>query len=201
MKPIPQKIVRILAIEAILLFALLDQFSKWYVIERLFRPVSFDAHEAGKDFFPWLTTMGQTQFPFYRHGGVTSFFDLVMVWNKGVSFGMFTSTHAFMPYVLMIMALAMTVFFLSWLWRAPNLLTALPISLIVSGALSNVWDRARFGAVADFLDFHIGSMHWPAFNIADSCIVIGVAGLALNTLLSDRENRKLSASKPTVELP
>lgn len=168
----------------IIALGFLDQWSKWHVIEKLFRPVSFDAHGPSIGFWDWLTTLGQEQFPFYRRE-VTDFFNLVMVWNKGVSFGMFASNHTWMPIALMVMALALSSLFIYWLYRAPTLFAALPLTLVISGAISNVWDRARFGAVADFLDVHFAGYHWPAFNIADSCIVVGVAGLALHTLLSD----------------
>ena len=171
----------------ILVLAYLDQLSKWYVIEMYFRPRDFYAQGASLDFISWLTTMPQDRFPPFQVE-INSFFNLVMVWNKGVSFGMFASTHSFMPYALMVMALALTSLFVVWMWRSTSLLAAIPIAMVISGALSNVWDRARFGAVVDFLDFHIGDLHWPAFNIADSCIVLGVAGLALHTLLSNKSN-------------
>lgn len=166
----------------IVALAFVDQWSKWYVIERYFRVLSFDGNGPSLGFFEWLVKLPQEQFPFYRTE-VTSFFNLVMVWNKGVSFGMFASTSVYVPYALMVMALALTTFFVVWMYRSTSLCAAIPMAMVISGAISNVWDRARFRAVADFLDFHIGDLHWPAFNIADSCIVLGVAGLALYTLL------------------
>ena len=183
----------IFAIALIFLLALADQLSKWYIIERHFRLVSFDAQGPSLDFITWLTQLPQERFPFYRTE-VTSFFNLVMVWNKGVSFGMFASTHSWMPYALMVMAVALTGFFVVWMVRATSLLAIIPLAMIISGALSNVWDRARFGAVADFLDVHIGDLHWPAFNIADSCIVVGVALLALHTLCSNKSKEAADAA-------
>lgn len=61
-----------------------------------------------------------------------------------------------------------------------------PLSLIAGGAIGNLLDRVRFGAVVDFLDFHIGALHWPAFNVADICIVVGVAWYLLNMYLARR---------------
>ncbi len=179
----------------IVALAFLDQWSKWYVIEMYFRPRDFYADGASLDFWTWLTSLPQERFPPYQ-SEITSYFNLVMVWNKGVSFGMFASTHSFMPYALMAMALGLTTFFIIWMWRSTSLLAALPLAMVISGALSNVWDRARFGAVADFLDFHVAGYHWPAFNVADSCIVLGVAGLALHTLLSGKENSNKPVSDP-----
>lgn len=168
--------------------ALLDQLSKWYVIERYFRLRSYDADGPSLDFSTWLTTLTQERFPFYKTE-ITSFFNLVMVWNQGVSFGMFSSQHQWMPYALGLMALALCSVFLVWMWRATSILASIALALIISGALSNVWDRARFGGVADFLDFHIAGYHWPAFNIADSCIVIGVACLAIHSLFFEKKTQ------------
>ncbi len=175
----------LISILFIFLVGLFDQWSKWFVIERHFRLFSLKSEGPSVGFIDWLTTIPQDQFPFERTV-VTPFFNIVMVWNKGVSFGMFASDHNVMPYILMVMALALTGFFVFWMWRSKSLLASLPLALVVAGAVSNVWDRMRFKAVADFLDFHIGDIHWPAFNVADSCIVVGVAGLALHTLLSGK---------------
>lgn len=106
---------------------------------------------------------------------VTPFFNLVMVWNYGVSFGMFSHPERWMVYVLIAVALAIVGFMLHWLWRAEKMWVALALGLVIGGALGNVIDRLRFGAVADFFDVHVAGYHWPAFNIADSCIFIGVA--------------------------
>jgi signal peptidase II len=67
-----------------------------------------------------------------------------------------------------------------------------PLALIVGGALGNLLDRIRFGAVIDFLDFHIGGMHWPAFNVADICIVVGVGLYLLNMYMARRACIKLT---------
>lgn len=64
-------------------------------------------------------------------------------------------------------------------------MVAMALSLIIGGALGNVLDRLRFGAVADFLDFHLGNLHWPAFNVADSAICIGIALLLTHSLFFD----------------
>ena len=76
-----------------------------------------------------------------------------------------------------------------WLRRVTSPLLAVAIGLIIGGAVGNVVDRIRLGAVVDFLDFHIGSWHWPAFNLADSAICVGVAAMLLDGLLLHRETR------------
>lgn len=109
---------------------------------------------------------------------VTPFFNLVMVWNRGVSFGMFNSGGALAPWLLSGLALAVVMGLLWWLRRADQHLTGIGLGLVIGGALGNVIDRIRYGAVVDFLDFHVAGYHWPAFNLADAAICIG-AGLML----------------------
>ncbi len=113
---------------------------------------------------------------------VTPFFNFVMVWNYGVSFGMLSHPERWMVYVLIAVALAIVAFMVRWLWRAERLLVALALGSVIGGALGNVIDRVRFGAVADFLDFHMMGYHWPAFNVADAAIFIGVALLIFDSI-------------------
>jgi signal peptidase II len=171
------------------LIILADQISKWWIIERYFRPRNFGAEAPAMDFIPWLTTFSQERMGPIRVE-VTSFFDLVMAWNTGVSFSMFASDSHLMPYVLSGIALLMSGIFLIWLMTTNSRWTAFPLALIIAGALGNVWDRARFQAVADFLYFHVDQYGWPAFNIADSCIVVGVAFLAYDSLFLEPKRNK-----------
>lgn len=101
-------------------------------------------------------------------------FNLVMVWNRGVSFGMLASDHVLMRWGLTALAIAVVGALTFWFYKTPSKLTAWSVGFIAGGAIGNVIDRLRFGAVADFFDFHINDYHWPAFNVADSCIFIGV---------------------------
>ncbi|HLT00626.1 MAG TPA: signal peptidase II [Geminicoccaceae bacterium] len=119
---------------------------------------------------------------------LTPFFNLVVVWNRGVSFGMFDSTSPLGPWVLSGLALAVVVLLLVWLRRVDHVLTATGLGLIIGGALGNVIDRVRFGAVLDFLDFHAFGWHWPAFNVADSAISVGAVLLLVDGLLMPRRD-------------
>lgn len=143
------------------LVVLLDQISKWWILEHAMRPP--------------------------RVVEVTPFFNLVLAWNQGVSFGLFSHEAAVMPYVLSGVALAIVVVLLGWLRGAERGLVALAIGLIIGGAVGNVIDRLRFGAVTDFLDFHAMGVHFWAFNIADSGISVGVMLLILDGLLAGRD--------------
>jgi signal peptidase II len=117
---------------------------------------------------------------------VTPFFNLVMVWNRGVSFGMLNSLGALAPWLLAGLALAVVIGLLFWLRRSDNVVLATGLGLVIGGALGNVVDRARYGAVVDFLDFHIAGWHWPAFNLADAGICVGAGLILLDGLLAPR---------------
>lgn len=114
---------------------------------------------------------------------VTSFFNLVPVWNSGVSFGLFGDSDA-SRWVLVVLALAIVVVLLVWLVRAGNGMVVFALTLVVGGALSNVVDRVVYGAVIDFVDIHGFGFHWPAFNLADATIVLGTALLLYDGLFS-----------------
>lgn len=103
---------------------------------------------------------------------LTPFFNLVMVWNKGISFGMLSGHDAWLG--LVIFTIGMIIALLTWLWRNPEKPYIYALGLVIGGAAGNLIDRLKHGAVADFFDFHLYGYHWPAFNIADSAIVIGV---------------------------
>lgn len=103
---------------------------------------------------------------------VTSFFNLVPVWNSGVSFGLFADYPVLTKWAVPALALIVIGWLISELRRA-NLLVQIGSGFIAGGAIGNVIDRIRFNKVVDFLDFHIAGYHWPAFNIADSAIFVG----------------------------
>ena len=77
-------------------------------------------------------------------------------------------------WLLSVLAIVITLFLLHWLWRTTDRLTAAAIALIIGGAVGNTVDRLRYGAVADYLDFHAFGYHWPAFNLTDSAIFVGI---------------------------
>ncbi|WP_404381404.1 signal peptidase II [Caenispirillum salinarum] len=112
---------------------------------------------------------------------VTGFFNLVMAWNYGVSFGLFNEPGT-QRWMLIALALAVSAALAVWMTREPAPATRLALGAIIGGAIGNVIDRVRWGAVADFLDFHAFGYHWPAFNVADAAIVVGAAVLVLDNL-------------------
>ncbi len=119
---------------------------------------------------------------------VTGFFNIVLVWNKGVSFGMFNQGGTTSLWILSAIALIIAAALTIWLARTGKRLVAWALALIVGGALGNVIDRVRLGAVVDFLDFHVAGWHWPAFNVADAAIFIGVVLLLFENLFGRTES-------------
>src|SRR5690348_7571856 len=116
---------------------------------------------------------------------IDGFFQLVIVWNPGVSFGLMGGDRALPPWVLSAVAIAVCVGLFLWLRRTARPLTGWGIGLVMGGAIGNVIDRARWGAVFDFADFHVHQWHWPAFNVADSAIVVGVGMMFIDSLIGE----------------
>ncbi len=174
-----QKLPLIIGLNAIIDILLLDQVSKWWIITRIYIG---DGHDP--NFLTWLFSKApQFDMPV---DPVTPFFNMVMVWNQGVSFGLLNTGVSAM--VLSTLSLLIAGFFVMWLATAKRVFPAISAGMIVGGAIGNVWDRLRFSAVADFFDFHYAGYHWPAFNIADAAIVIGVTFLVIDTLFFDHKN-------------
>ncbi len=119
---------------------------------------------------------------------VLPFFNLVMVWNTGISFGLMSGHNP--PYVFIGLSAVILTLLAVWLKRTSSIFIAGALGLIIGGALGNIADRVQYGAVADFFDFYIGSYHWPAFNIADSAIFIGVVLLCIHSIFIEQKTRK-----------
>ena len=113
---------------------------------------------------------------------IFDFFSLVYVWNRGVSFGMFNNLQN-SQLIFSIIQGSIAIILCFWLFNCEKKHVSMALGLIIGGALGNVIDRIQNGAVADFLDFHIASYHWPAFNLADSAVFIGVAILLFDEIL------------------
>jgi len=113
---------------------------------------------------------------------ITPFFNLVLGWNRGVSFGILGG-HELPPWTLALFSGTIAAALMVWLFRTHDRLVATGLALIVGGALGNAFDRIRHGAVTDFLDFHLAGWHWPAFNMADVGVVCGAALLMLDSFV------------------
>ncbi len=134
--------------------------------------------------YDYLSTTGQ------RAIEVMPFLNLVAVWNYGVSFGVFNQGPSTGSWVFVGLALVIVIILATWAVRADRLLPAAALGLVIGGALGNVIDRVRQGAVFDFIDLHALGIHFWAFNIADSGISIGVVLLLMDSLFGAPEQSK-----------
>lgn len=164
----------------------LDQYTKWLVLETMLR-----SDGDVPTFANWFITRQPLEFfidqrEVYTARELTSFLNFVMVWNTGISFGMFSNTNEesgrALSLILIALSLTVSLVLIVWLALARGRMLAWGLSMIIGGALANVADRIRFGAVADFVDVHVAGYHWPAFNLADSCIAIGALFLVIDTM-------------------
>jgi signal peptidase II len=144
---------------AVVLTILLDQLSKWWILTIVMNPP--------------------------KRIPLIEFFSLVLVYNRGVSFGIFNDAPDWARWALIVFAALIAAALLIWMRYAESRLLALALGFVAGGAIGNVIDRIYYGAVVDFLDFHVGAWHWPAFNVADSAITVGVALLIVDSLKSD----------------
>jgi signal peptidase II len=127
-------------------------------------------------------------FRLMEHHVVTPFFNLVLVFNPGASFSLLAGAGGWQKWFFVVLALGISAWLLSLLrHHAQERLLPTALSLILGGAIGNVIDRLRFDAVVDFLDFHAAGYHWPAFNVADSAITVGVARMLLHQFLQPKE--------------
>lgn len=124
---------------------------------------------------------------------ITSFFDLVLAKNTGISYSLFSQSTYEGQVMLATFAFVASLALWVWLNRdASNRLMTLSLGLIIGGAIGNAIDRLRLGYVADFFDFHAFGYNWYVFNIADMAIVAGVIGLLYDSFIASRKD----AAKP-----
>jgi signal peptidase II len=112
------------------------------------------------------------------------FFNLVLTYNKGAAFSFLADAGGWQRIFFVVLTVVVLVVLLRWLWSLKERTGVLPValSLVIGGAIGNLIDRIATGLVVDFLDFHYAGWHWPAFNVADSAIFVGVALLLYDSL-------------------
>ncbi len=118
---------------------------------------------------------------------ITPFFDLVMVWNRGISYGLFQQDSEAGRLFLVGLSIVACLILLIVLARSETRLSAVSLGLIIGAALGNAIDRLVYGAVADFFSLHAFGFYWYVFNIADVAIVAGVIGLLYDLLIESRK--------------
>ena len=132
------------------LFFLLDQLSKWLIV-----------------FYLELNTR-------LRMDLNNQFLNFHMAWNKGINFGLFESESSAQVYFLFLISILISAALFLWVKKTTNYAIQLSSSLVIGGAVGNLFDRLTYFAVPDFIDFHINNYHWFTFNVADIFISIGI---------------------------
>lgn len=120
---------------------------------------------------------------------INNYFNIVKVINYGVSFGMFNNIQ-YGQIILSIITLLIVLYIIYLIYKSNNNYDIYVYSLIVAGGFGNLYDRITYGGVFDFLDFHFNQYHWPAFNLADSLICIGIGLIILKDLIIYIKNKK-----------
>ncbi len=123
-------------------------------------------------------------------------FDLVMVWNRGISYGLFQQDSDIGRYGLVVLSIVAAIGLGVWLWRSPSKLVAVALGLLIGGALGNAVDRTLYGAVADFVLLYWIPFFPYVFNLADSAIVAGVGLLLYDSLVVDGRRRPAAGADP-----
>ena len=134
---------------------ILDQWSKWWMVTDVMNP-------------PYVLK-------------ITSFFNIVLAMNRGVSFSLFQAGSQEGVWFLIGTTSLIVLALLIWLFKTSDKFLHLALGLVMGGAIGNIIDRFNYGAVIDFLDFHWQGQHWPAFNVADTAITIVVALIFLHS--------------------
>jgi signal peptidase II len=118
----------------------------------------------------------------FAHVPVLPFFNLVMVWNPGISYGLFPAQGTMGTVLLVLFSLAAVTGLGWWLWGAARTMLAAGLGLVIGGAIGNLIDRLIYGRVADFFHFYVHGYDWYVFNLADCAITLGVAALLYDAL-------------------
>jgi signal peptidase II len=138
-----------------------DQLSKWWLVAHVMQPEHVER--------------------------VTSFMNFVLVWNRGMIFGLLGRFDPHLTRYFLLIIAALIMFLLGrWLFRTNSTPVAVGLGFIMGGALGNIVDRVRYGAVVDFIDLHMYGYHWYAFNLADAAIDVGIACLLLDSIIRGR---------------
>ncbi len=141
----------------------------------------------------WIRTLGQPHSDIQYE--VLPFFSIVMVWNRGISYGLLQADSDFHRWLLVFFALGVIGFLIWWLRGIKDTRLAIAIGLIIGGAIGNVIDRILYGAVADFFYLYAFGYDWYVFNVADTAVVFGVAIMGLDLVMNEWRSRMRGAKE------
>lgn len=136
----------------------------------------------------WTKSLAENALELYQRIEVLPFFNFTLAYNSGAAFSFLADAGGWQRWFFALVALVATLVITAWLLRLrAERMVALALSLILGGAVGNLWDRLTLGHVVDFLDFHWAGYHFPAFNIADSAITVGAILLMLDMFLTRKQ--------------
>ncbi|MBT3047063.1 MAG: signal peptidase II [Candidatus Thiodiazotropha sp.] len=129
--------------------------------------------------------LAESALTLYESVRVLPFFDLTLLYNKGAAFSFLSDQGGWQRWFFIVLAIVVCIVLVGWLWRLKReeQWVAVALSLIIGGAIGNVIDRILFGQVIDFLHFHYQQHYFPAFNVADSAITLGVIIMLYDALI------------------
>ncbi len=133
-----------------------------------------------------LYTLFVFDLPVKEPAEIAPFVNLIVVWNRGISYGLFQQNSDLGRWALVVISILASIGLSVWIRRTSAKLLATSLGLIVGGAIGNVIDRIAYGAVFDFIHVHVGSFSWYVFNVADAAIVAGVAGLLYDSFVLEK---------------
>ena len=154
-------LINLILVLSIFLF---DRFSKLYVIY-------LDKKFFGSEIF------------------ASKFLNIILIWNEGIAFGLFSFNEKFFYNILTILILIIILIIFFMVLKSYGL-KKYSLLMILGGAIGNVYDRIFYGAVPDFIDFHIGNFHWFIFNVADIFITLGVIFMIIIEITGNNKNKK-----------
>ena len=137
-----------------------------------------------------LYTLFVYDLPVKEPAEIAPFINLIVVWNRGISYGLFQQNSELGRWALVAISILASIALSIWIRRTRAKLLAASLGLIVGGAIGNAIDRMAYGAVFDFIQFHMGSWSWYVFNVADAAIVAGVAGLLYDSFVLEGRRAK-----------
>ncbi len=139
----------------------------------------------------WTKKLIEEKFVLYETYPVTDFFNLILVYNTGAAFSFLADAGGWQRWFFLVLALGISIYLVWWLLQLKKEQILLPfaIAMIIGGAIGNLIDRFLYGHVIDFLDFYISDWHWPAFNLADSAIVLGVTLFIWDAIFGKQEQQ------------
>jgi len=137
----------------------------------------------------WTKVLATENLDLYRPVELTAWLNLTLAHNTGAAFSLLSDASGWQRWFFVAIAVVVGTVVVIWLWRSARheWPQALALSLVLGGAIGNVADRLRLGYVVDFIDVHAAGWHWPAFNVADSAISVGVVILLLDAFLSQKK--------------